>query len=95
MRVEATYKIVYYFDIPEGVTLLSKLSNECAKLGETGSWWVRYAVLHYVDKDGNTCEVEGSPEDTDLKWADSERLVLDEDEYWASYLRNLDRLDEK
>ena len=77
MHVEATYSIVHYFDVPEGVSLLSRDSNDSAKPGTIGRWCVRYAVLHYIDKDGNTCEIEGTEGECDKKWPDKERLVQD------------------
>lgn len=54
--VEAVYTVTEYFDIPEDVYLL-KDSDNLGKKMVCGSWWVRWGILYYIDKELNLQEI--------------------------------------
>lgn len=55
MIITAYYEAKSYFVIPKAIKkyLLPDEANIPAMAGKPGSWWIKWDVLYYVDKDGN------------------------------------------
>ena len=76
------YNISSTFTLPKDVFLLSVEENRNVK-GENvyGSWWVKWNVLHYYDKDGKECKVESDYGEPDLKHPNEQDTEIDFEEH--------------
>lgn len=60
-RVMAYYGASRYFNLPKGLTLYEPYVNDTIRAeGVPFSWWIKWDVLYYYDKNGVMCEIEGS-----------------------------------
>jgi hypothetical protein len=86
--LEVRYESYGIFDLPEGVILLKPSANRAASEGTPFSWWIKWKVLHYYDKNGELQEVEARDGCSDFKRhiECSENYCIDdenkEDEQW-------------
>jgi hypothetical protein len=55
---QATYQSYYTFPVPKHVFLLDK-DDDKNDGKNPGSWWVKWAILFYIDKNGKEIEVQG------------------------------------
>jgi len=68
---QATYNSYYTFRIPKSVFLLSEDDNKKKEnFMATGSWWVKWATLSYIDENGEEQNIEGD-DNSEHKWPDS------------------------
>jgi len=69
--ISVTYHAHSWFEIPDDVFLLTEAENMYSKNGDYGSWWIKYNVLFYYDKDGKEHEIEGSNPEVHAKRPES------------------------
>lgn len=56
----ATYTTYYNFAVPKNVFLLPESDDRCNDGVTIGSWWVKWAIFHYINEKGETIEIEGT-----------------------------------
>ena len=54
-------------EIPDDVKLMSVEDNAGAKMGDCGSWWIKWNVLHYYDAEGQEHKIDGGEVEFDAK----------------------------
>jgi len=69
MIITASYEAKTWFVIPKAIKkiLLSEEANIPAMAGKPGSWWIKWDILYYVDKDGNEHEHVGIQDEGERK----------------------------
>jgi hypothetical protein len=69
MIITALYEAKTWFVIPKAIKkiLLSDEANIPAMAGKPGSWWIKWDILYYVDKDGNEHEHVGIQDEGERK----------------------------
>jgi hypothetical protein len=81
--ITCSYTTYVTFTIPEDVKKFlftreenSKEENEM----KPGSWWIKWAIFHYIDKEGKEQEIQSDDEpSTNWKYADDEEIEDEED----------------
>jgi hypothetical protein len=69
MIITAYYEAKTYFVIPKAIKkfLIPEALNIPAMAGKPGSWWIKWDVLYYIDKEGNEQKLEGSQDEGERK----------------------------
>ena len=80
MKVIARYASYYEFKLPRGVTLLNEEENNKAEDKTPFSWWIKWNVLNYYDKNGQLQRIEAGDEECDMKRPDEAYLEDDDEE---------------
>ena len=81
--LEVTYTVYCTFKLPEGVHLLTPSENRKAQEKKETvpfSWWIKWQTLHYIDAEGNECEVEGDACDGQMKYHDEGSEVYNDND---------------
>ena len=57
-RINAIYRVTDSFHIPDDIPLLSTDENYSTIYGEAWSWYIKYGLLYYFDKDLKEHEIK-------------------------------------
>jgi hypothetical protein len=78
--IYASYTYTTIFSLPKDVFLLSVEENTHRKRMEQvyGSWWIKWDVLHYWDKDGKEIKIKSDEEIDEKKYPEETEIDYEE-----------------
>lgn len=69
------------FKIPNDICLFDmEDNNKSENEGKPGSWWIKWAILYYIDIDGKVKEIERQETD-DMKYPDESEDAYEFEDY--------------